>query len=279
MSWTKHTSTIYWGLFVSSFLAVAVWESVREARQLFWPAGRRWWRHGALLALSLGTVAAVLRLSPVVVAASVSGSRFGVLNRAWLPLALRWVATILILDLAQYWIHRTFHRFGVLWRVHEVHHSDPDFDVSTGARFHPLEVVSTEAVYLGIVALLAPPAEAVFAGGLASMVLNFFEHANASLPTGLERILRAVVITPSLHRIHHSADVADHSRNYGQIFSWWDGLFGTYLEHPAAGEERLITGVEGLQNEDSLGLLFMIGEPFRRPAQEPGPTPIGRARF
>jgi sterol desaturase/sphingolipid hydroxylase (fatty acid hydroxylase superfamily) len=264
MPWVRLESSIYWIVFAATFLLAAMWETARPFRKLANAPEQRWTRHGILLALSLASVIAVLRFSPVLLASMVQDSRYGLLNRLSLPLALRCAITVLALDVVHYWTHWTFHRIPWLWRVHEVHHSDPDYDISTGARFHPLEVIGTQASTLAAVALLAPPVAAVFLTELLVVILNFVEHANASMPAWMETLARRVIVTPDLHRIHHSERVEEQSRNFGQIFPWWDRLFGTYLGAPAAGVRGLVTGVSGLQNSGSLRIGFMLGEPFRR---------------
>jgi sterol desaturase/sphingolipid hydroxylase (fatty acid hydroxylase superfamily) len=188
------------------------------------------------------------------------------------------VAAVLLLDLSHYGIHRAFHAVPLLWRIHEVHHSDPDYDVSTAARFHPLEVVLARGGYLAAVVLLAPPPIAVFVSEALTVVFNFFAHANVSLPRQGGKLLGLVFITPDLHRIHHSADSADHSRNYGQTFAWWDRLFGTCLNEPNVGTERMTTGISGLRNAGSLRLGFVLKRPFEsRRAWHVNAKPIKRA--
>lgn len=262
-NWTRLESPIYWSLFVGAFLAVAIWESFLPRGKLTQPAESRWSRHGILFAVCAAVNMAALRLTPVAVAVIVAGSRYGVLNREWLPYPLRFTATILLLDLLQYTVHRTLHSFGFLWRIHAVHHSDPDYDVSTSARFHPLELIIVQGSLLAAVALLAPPPLAVFVTELLRVAVNLAEHANASLPPGVERIVRLILVTPDLHRIHHSEDEREQGRNLGQIFPWWDRLFGTYLAHAAAGS-KFATGLKGFQNSASMTIGFMLSEPFQR---------------
>jgi sterol desaturase/sphingolipid hydroxylase (fatty acid hydroxylase superfamily) len=182
----------------------------------------------------------------------------GVLNNAAIPFGLRCVATVLILDLLQYGAHRTYHGRH-LWRVHEVHHSDVDFDVSLGVRFHPLEILPVQLVHAAAALLLAPPPIAVLGSQLLGVTLDFLTHANARFPWRFERLLRTVFITPDLHRIHHSADQAGHSRNFGQILSVWDRLFGTFAGSQAAGEVR--TGVDGVDGGSDIQRLLV--RPFR----------------
>ena len=273
LPWSKIEGAIYWALFALLFLALAVWESFRPRRPLSLRTERRWWCHAMLLAVSGVAQTALFRVAPVALAAAVAGSRFGILNRPWLPFTVRCGVAVLALDLTHYSTHRIFHAVPFLWRVHEVHHSDPDYDVSTAGRFHPLEVVSVEGVYLAVIALLAPPLVAVFAAELLTLALNLFAHANVSVPPAAEKLLRRAIVTPDLHRIHHSEDAREQFRNLGQTFSWWDRLFGTYLAKPAAGEEGIITGITGLRNENSTGLGFMLAEPFRpRPKAQKNPA-------
>jgi len=169
---------------------------------------------------------------------------------------------VLLLDLVKYAIHRTYHSVPFLWRVHQVHHSDPDFDVSTAVRAHPIEMIFTQGGYLAAVAILAPPVLAVLVAELASCFQSFFNHANASLPGWVEKPLRFLLITPDMHRIHHSEEVEEQYMNLGDIFPWWDHLFRTYLAAPAAGQDGMIPGLKGFQNEGSLGLAFMLRQPF-----------------
>ena len=226
--------------------------------------------------LVIGTVivAVLTQVSPVVLAVMVENSRFGVLNKPWIPWLLRCAIAVVLLDLLQYWIHWSFHHVPWLWRVHQVHHSDADYDVSTAARFHPVEMVFSAGVHLGAIALLAPPPVAVFMAGLIAVILNYSAHANASLPAGAERIIRYAFITPDLHRIHHSLDIGEQQRNLGQTFSWWDRFFGTFVPKALAEEREFRTGLQSLEGRDSLGIGFMLAEPFvqhRDPEVNPDP--------
>ena len=263
MPWIKIVGAGYWTLFVATFLTIAVWETFQPKRPLSYPAQTRWGRHALLFAVSGLAQSAVFRISPVLIAAAAANNRFGILNHAWLPYGVRWAAAVILLDLLHYATHRVFHAVPYLWRIHEIHHSDPDYDVSTAVRFHPIEVVSEQGIYVVAVVLLAPPPIAVFVSELLTVVVNLFAHANASLPRRIEKVLRLVFITPDLHRIHHSADMADYSRNFGQTFAWWDRVFGTCLTEPKVGAERIVTGIPGLRNARSLGIGFMLTRPFQ----------------
>jgi sterol desaturase/sphingolipid hydroxylase (fatty acid hydroxylase superfamily) len=277
MLWARIEGVAYWICFVGAFLAIAVWESIRPKRELSVAAERRWKNHGLLLVFAAVVMTVLLRVSPVVLSVMVAGSRFGILNKPWLPLVVRCAITVILLDMLQYWIHWSFHHIALLWRVHQVHHSDPDYDVSTAARFHPLESLYAQAIHLGAIALLAPPPAGVFIAEILTVILNLWAHANASLPSWSERLIRSVFVTPDFHRIHHSRDMKEQQSNLGQTFPWWDRFFGTYAAKAVEGEGTFRTGMNGLENSDCLGIGFMLAEPFRimrREDPEVNPDPL-----
>lgn len=267
MNWGQFEARSYWFVLVASFLAVAVWESRRPRGTLVFTPERRWSRHGILMLLCSAIWMAVYRAGPVVVALRFADSRFGVLNKPNIPYAARFVATILALDFVRYATHWLEHHVPLLWRIHQVHHSDPDFDVSTGFRAHPLEILFTQGAMLGAVAILAPPAAAVLAFELLISAESCFSHANVTMPAWVEKPLRAVVVTPGMHRIHHSQDAAEQCGNLGDIFPWWDRLCGTYRACSATGD-RMAVGLAGIEKARSMDFGFMLSEPFlRQPAE------------
>jgi len=253
----------YWICFIGAFLAIAAWESVREKRALLAPAERRWRNHGAMFVIGALFSAALLRFTPVALALLVSGNPYGVLNKAWLPFWLRCVIAVLALDLVQYGMHWTNHHVPWLWRVHQVHHSDLDYDVSTSTRFHPIEMLLGQGAQLAAIALLAPPALGVLIHEFLAVVVNLTQHANASLPAPVERLFRLFAATPDVHRLHHSIVIAEQQRNYGEIFLWWDRLFDTYMGKPAASVDRFRTGLTEFEKADTLNIGFMLTVPFR----------------
>jgi sterol desaturase/sphingolipid hydroxylase (fatty acid hydroxylase superfamily) len=205
----------------------------------------------------------LFRVGPVLLAWKVSGSRFGLLNRSGAPMVIRFAAAILVLDFVRYAVHWSFHALPFLWRVHQVHHSDPDFDATTSARFHPIETILTQGANLAAIAILAAPPAAVLAVEVATCIQSFFVHANVALPASLERRLRWMLITPGMHRIHHSTEVRDQATNFGEIFPWWDRLLKTYLGESRAGA-GVATGLNEYRDEKPLGVGFMLLLPFRR---------------
>jgi sterol desaturase/sphingolipid hydroxylase (fatty acid hydroxylase superfamily) len=279
MHWVRLASPAYWIAFIGAFLAVAVWESANPLRPLSSAAARRWRNHAVLSAASIIATGLVLRAGPVLVALAAQNSRWGVLNRAFVPFWINFAATLAALDLVLYASHRLFHSVGFLWRIHEVHHSDADFDVSTAVRFHPIEGIVTQALYLGAVALLAPPPAAVFTSQILIVAENLFVHANKSLPPAVERVLRWIVITPDVHRIHHSEEFADQNLNFGQFFTWWDRLFRTFVSVPTRGPEHLSIGLKERRGIDTMAIGYMLAAPFMpavttaSTSPTPAPTP------
>jgi sterol desaturase/sphingolipid hydroxylase (fatty acid hydroxylase superfamily) len=248
---------------LSAFAIFAVWETFRPRRPLVAPVGRRW-THAALLAFVVNSpLGWIYPATAVVLASVVSTSRYGLLNRG-LPFWVRFFVGFVLLDLLRYAQHRLYHAIPVLWRIHRVHHSDPDCDWSTSLLFHPAELLLTQGTYLGVIALLAPPPAAVLCLELVTIALNIFEHANISIPSRADTAIRRIFITPDVHHTHHSSAFSDQNTNFGTIFSFWDRLFGTYLPVPAAGYGNLRMGLPELEGQRGLNVLGMLALPFRK---------------
>ena len=272
---TSHEVSITWWLFVAAFVLVALGETFRPRRALTKPNGRRWAGNGLLALTHLG-VYAIYTLGATLVAVLVSKNpygllnshrthEFGLLNGPRTPYALRFVIALILLDLVRYGMHCLFHRIPVLWRIHQVHHSDPDFDVTTGVRTHPGEVLVFQGVFLASVALIAPPPLAVVVVGFANSMQSLFSHANLNLPRWIEGPLRYFLITPDMHRIHHSDQYAEQNTNFGFLFPWWDRLFRTYRPAPALEHDQMGIGLQGFQDDRSMNPLHLLAMPFRTP--------------
>ena len=261
MDWLRFESPAYWTIFTISFLGIAAWESRSPHRPWMVPAERRWTRHGILLLIVAIFDTLVLRISPVAAAVLVQDKAWGILTWPSIPFVVRFAAGFLLLDLVKYAMHWLFHHVAFLWPVHRVHHSDPDFDVSTAGRFHPIEPLLVGGADLLLIVLLAPPPIAVLSAKLAGAFFNLWEHANATLPVALDRNLRRYIMTPTAHRIHHAEGIAEQNRNLGEIFPLWDRMFGTYRADDGAG---LRVGLRGYQNPRSLEIGEMLTQPFRR---------------
>jgi len=187
---------------------------------------------------------------------------WGLFNLIIIPGSLAFVLSVLALDAATYGQHYLLHRVPLLWRLHRTHHSDHDCDFSTAARFHPLESVYTTTMLTGAIGLLGAPPAAVLVSQLLSTVVGFVEHGNVRMPQALDSFLRWFVVTPDMHRLHHSADVSETNSNFGTAFPVWDVLFGTYRAQPAAGHECVKFGLAEFADRKHLHLRWMLAQPF-----------------
>jgi sterol desaturase/sphingolipid hydroxylase (fatty acid hydroxylase superfamily) len=188
-----------------------------------------------------------------------------------LPTWLDVVVSVIVLDLAIYFQHRLFHAVPALWRLHRVHHTDPELDVTTGVRFHPVEMLLSLGFKAVVIAGLGPPVAAVL---LFEVLLNagsLFSHANLRLPAPVDGLLRALLVTPDMHRVHHSSDPVETDSNFGFTLSWWDRLFGTYWAQPRVGHDAMTIGVEGFAAPAVLGLHRLLIQPLlKEPASRAG---------
>jgi sterol desaturase/sphingolipid hydroxylase (fatty acid hydroxylase superfamily) len=178
----------------------------------------------------------------------------------------RWASVLLAvmaLDLANYLQHVLFHAVPALWRLHRVHHADLEVDVTTGTRFHPIEIHLSVELKLGVVAALGVPAVAVLAFELLLNATSMFNHGNLRVPTRIDRVLRWAVVTPDMHRVHHSIAAREANSNFGFNLPWWDRLFGTYRVQPAVGHETMTIGIERFREPTGQRLDRMLTQPFR----------------
>lgn len=240
---------IGFGIVAAAFVVFAMLEQARPFRTHGKGKLRRWATNIGLYLVATLALRLVLPLA-MVGAAVVAGNRgWGLFNALDWPLWLEAVLAILLLDLALYLQHWATHRVPLLWRMHRVHHVDRDFDITTAARFHPFEMVLSMGYKMGVVALLglAPLAVFVFVTGFA--VLTLWTHSNLSLPASLERTARAVIVTPDMHRIHHSVVRRETDSNYGTFLSGWDRLFGTYVGEAHAAQRTMDIGLANYRDD------------------------------
>jgi len=208
-------------------------------------------------------------LFPVVAVgfAVIAGERgWGLFNAVEVPYWLAFVVSLLALDLAIYLQHVMFHAVPALWRLHRMHHADLEFDVTTGLRFHPVEILLSMGIKIAAVAALGPPAAAVLVFEVLLNATSMFNHANLKLPLGLDRVLRWVVVTPDMHRVHHSIHANETNSNFGFNFPWWDRLLGTYSAQPRDGHEAMTIGIEQFRSLGDLRLDRMLIQPLKGPA-------------
>lgn len=249
-------------VFFGLLLVLLVLEAWFPRRHGAMRRAQRWGPNAALAALGTALTAVVpLALAGLAWRAQHAG--WGLFNLvalpAWLELLLAW----LLLDLAIYLQHRALHRLPWLWPLHRVHHSDIEFDATTGLRFHPGEILLSLAWKMLLVAALgaAPLAVLLFELGLSSFSL--WSHANLRYPAALERVLRTLLVTPEVHRAHHSVFREEHDRNYGSVLLVWDRLFGSYLAHPGEGHERMRIGLRAWRGQGEQRLAALLLQPLK----------------
>ncbi len=235
------------GVFAVVLAAMALWEAVAPRRALTLPRGRRWPANLGLAALNTVVVRLLFPVAAVGVAGLAADRGWGLLNYAELSHPAAVIASVVALDLAIYLQHVLFHAVPVLWRLHRVHHADLDFDVTTGARFHPIEIALSLLIKFGAIVTLGAPVVAVLLFEVILNAMAMFNHSNVRMPGAVDRLLRWFVVTPDMHRVHHSVDRAETDSNFGFNLSLWDRLLGTYRADPAKGHEGMVIGIAQLR--------------------------------
>jgi sterol desaturase/sphingolipid hydroxylase (fatty acid hydroxylase superfamily) len=259
--------------FVGIFAAMAAWEAVAPRRSRQFPRSVRWFPNLGLLLVDIAVVRVLAPGAAIAVALAGEEHGWGLLNNVNIPESLVVLAAVGMLDLAIYFQHVMFHAVPTLWRLHRVHHADLDFDVTTGTRFHPVEILISTGVKCAAVAAIGAPALAVLVFEVLLNATAMFNHANARLPLAIDRWLRCFVVTPDMHRVHHSVEYNESSSNFGFNLPWWDRLFGTYRAQPAAGHEAMTIGVDAFRSREDLRLDRLLVQPLR---DTPGGYPINR---
>lgn len=261
-----HEPQVRLSVFLGLFGVVAVWEWCQPCRRRQLSRALRWGNHLALTVLNGLLVRWLFPAAAVGMASWAQQQQLGLLNQlevsGWLSVPL----AVVLLDLAIYWQHRLFHRIPLFWRFHRVHHTDTEYDLTTALRFHPLEIVLSMLVKWGVIILLGPALLAVL---LFEIILNgmaMFNHANASLPGWLEKPLRRLLVTPDMHRVHHSVACAEMHSNFGFNLSVWDRLFGSYRGQPQQPQQTMLIGLASPRRPAQVSWLpGMLKLPFQRP--------------
>lgn len=239
-----------------------LWELRSPLRAGHERAPRRDARNLAILLLDSVVVRIVVPLAPVALAGLAAANGWGLLNQVPVAPWLAVLLTVVILDLAIYGQHVLFHAVPFLWRLHMVHHSDLEFGTTTGVRFHPFEMLVSAGLKLGLVLVLGPPAVGVMLFEVLLNASSLFNHANVRLPGSADRWLRWIIVTPDMHRVHHSADKPETNSNFGFNLPWWDRIFRTYTDQPAAGHEEMTIGLEAWREPGQLTLGKVLMLPF-----------------
>lgn len=256
-------ATIRLTFFLGILLAMAVWEALAPRRQQRNGRLRRWPNNLGLVLVNTVVVRALIPVTAVGMGGLAAAKGWGLLNLVALP---AWVAVpvaVLLLDLTIYGQHVAFHLIPPLWRLHRMHHADLDFDVTTGLRFHPGEIVLSVGIKLAAVLALGAPPGAVLVFEVLLNGTSMFNHSNARIPPGVDAVLRRVLVTPDMHRVHHSIDMREANSNFGFNLPWWDRIFGTYLAQPALGHAAMTIGTDGFADPAELRLDRMLTQPAR----------------
>lgn len=254
---------IRFGCFVAAFAVLAAAEALwpRRARDL--GRGERWPSNLGLIGLNTLVARLVLPTTAVGLALSAEQHGWGLLNIDPLPGWLGALFAFVALDLAIYGQHIAFHRIPVLWRLHRMHHADVDIDVSTAARFHTLEILISFAIKFAIIVTLGAPAIGVLMFEIVLSSAAMFNHANLKLDPRADRWLRLVLVTPDMHRVHHSVHGDEFNTNFGFNLPWWDWLFGTYRPAPRDGHERMTIGLKSFRSAADQRLDRLLKQPFQ----------------
>lgn len=243
MDLLSHQTVIRLGCFGGVLLLMSLWEALAPRRPCLVGGPVRWLSNLSLVAVGNVAVRLLVPLTAVAMALLAEERGWGLFNNVAVPGWLAVVLCVVALDLAIYLQHVLFHAVPLLWRLHMVHHADLDFDATTGVRFHPVELVVSAAIKVGAVVLLGAPAVAVLLFEVLLNATSLFNHGNVSLPPWLDRVVRLFVVTPDMHRVHHSALPRETNSNFGFNLPWWDYLFGTYQPQPTEGHDGLTIGL------------------------------------
>jgi len=243
---------------------LAVLEYFFPRRQLDYSKSHRWFTNFGISLFNSALVRVILPIAGVG-AAILAGERgWGLFNllsvSPWLSVAI----FLLAFDLTIYFQHRLFHAIPILWRLHRMHHTDVDYDVSTGNRFHPISIVLSSLIKLALIVLLGPLPVAVLIAELLLNATSMFNHSNLRVSAALDKGLRYFMVTPDMHRVHHSVNVGEHNRNFGFNFPWWDRLFGTYQNQPELDHDKMEIGIAGFRDQNSIELHQLFTQPLKK---------------
>lgn len=264
-------ATIRLAIFIGILVAMAIWEVAAPRRRIEIPRVIRWTNNLGVVVVDTILVRLTYPIVAVGLAFTAQENGWGLFNIFEVPTWVAVLASIIILDLAIYLQHVMFHAVPALWRLHRMHHADQAIDVTTGLRFHPIEILMSMGVKLAVVLALGPPAVAVLVFEVILNATAMFNHSNVRIPLNIDRVLRLFVVTPDMHRVHHSIDRAETDSNYGFSLPWWDRLLGTYTAQPRKGHDNMTIGIEQFRTVRDQWLDKMLIQPVHGPANGPDP--------
>jgi len=255
--------TIRLSFFLGVFAAMALWELIAPRRALTVSKVVRWTNNLGLVFLNSFILRLLFPAAAVGMAAFASEQGWGVFNYYQTSFVVAVVVSVIAMDFIIYLQHVMVHAVPVLWRFHRVHHADPDFDVTTGARFHPIEIILSMLIKFATIAVLGPPVLAVVIFEVLLNATAMFNHSNVRLNLAIDKVLRLFVVTPDMHRVHHSVEDDEANSNFGFNMPWWDRLFGTYRNQPRAGHDNMIIGIHTYNDPKLVSWLHgMLWLPF-----------------
>ncbi|MBV5318046.1 MAG: sterol desaturase family protein [Desulfobulbaceae bacterium] len=264
LSWPVNPDTLRLVVFLTVFLLLAVAEQVWPRRALTISKPRRWAVNLTIVVTNTLLVRLFFPLAPFALALYAQAHGWGLLSLLTLPAWLETLVSLLVLDLLIYTQHRFFHRTPVLWRLHRMHHTDLDLDVSSGTRFHPLEIFLSLVIKLIAVVLLGASPLSILLFEIILNATSMFSHANLRIPLAIDQRLRLLLVTPDMHRVHHSILPLETDSNFGFNLSCWDRLFGTYRAQPGEGHDRMQIGLKQWRDQEALGFWPLLLIPFVR---------------
>lgn len=248
--------------FLGIFFFMTVWEIIAPRRTLRVSKPNRWSINLSLTFLNALISRFVFSLSATGSAILAGDHGWGILNYLHVPSLAAGIISIILLDLVIYLQHLFFHKIRIFWFIHGMHHTDLDIDVTTGARFHPFEIVLSLLIKIGVILLFGIPAWAFIIFEVLLNGTSMFNHSNVSLSTKIDRFLRYFLVTPDMHRVHHSVIIREYNSNFGFSVPWWDWLFGTYKSQPEAGHDAMVIGLANFRDPGRLSFLRLILLPF-----------------
>jgi sterol desaturase/sphingolipid hydroxylase (fatty acid hydroxylase superfamily) len=253
--------------FLGVLVLIALWELVAPRRSSIHSRWTRWPSNLGIMAVNTIMLRIFSPIAAVTIATSASTNSWGIFNLLKLPLWFEVALAVILLDVVIYFQHRLFHAVPILWKSHRMHHTDIDFDVSTGGRFHPIEIILSTLIKLSAVFLLGASAIAVIFFEILLNATALFNHGNVRLPAGLDGTLRLFIVTPDMHRVHHSVITSEANSNFGFNLPWWDHLFGTYLAQPDEGHKGMSIGTNGFRKKIDQRLDKMLMQPLKDDAR------------
>lgn len=255
-------------IFLVVFAVFAIWEIFAPRRRKSLPKMMRWVNNVSISVINVLTTRLIIPVTLVFVAGSAESSNIGLLNSVELPAWLAIVIAVLLFDLALYTQHIIFHKVHFLWRLHRMHHADLDFDVTTGIRFHPVEILLSLTIKMLMVLAIGAPIIAVLIFEVLLSTTSLFNHANIRIPLAIDKLLRLFLVTPDMHRVHHSVVPNETNSNFGFNLPWWDYIFSTYRAQPKAGHDKMVIGLEYFRDTRELRLDRLLLQPFMKATTE-----------